>query len=138
MVFSWETLKAPLLLPRDVMRYFAKFDLDEPYMASTLMVFIANNDGKLEAKVGTFTPNNRFVDFTEDVRIIEQGKRLTIFVPPLDVWQFTGSDANGLIEDGSLLTAGTWTMMTNRGSPTPVGSGSDDACGRDDRDRVPT
>jgi hypothetical protein len=139
LLFSWTTSKAPKLLPGDYINYFATFTIEEPYLSSNFNVFMINNDGAPEAKANITTPDNRMIDFSDKIKIVEEGKTLTIWLPGLYTWPLIGSGDQGRLTDYGPLTSGKWELITNRDTSTlGAQSGSDDHCGANDTDRIPS
>jgi hypothetical protein len=138
LLFSWTTSKAPRLLPGDYINYFATFTIQEPYLSSNFNVFMINNDGKLEAQAFVTSPDNRSNDFSDKIKVVEEGKTLTIWLPGLYTWPLIGNGEQGRLTNYSPLTTGGWELITNRDTSTlGARSGSDDHCGANDTDRIP-
>jgi hypothetical protein len=139
LLFSWTTAKAPKLLPGDYINYFAKYRVEEPYISSNFNIFMINTlDGKLEAQAFITDPDNYLREFSSEIKVIEEGKTLTVWLPGPYIWPLIGRGEQGQLLDNGLLTAGKWELVSNRDTSTlGARSGSDDYCGADDTDRVP-
>lgn len=137
LLFSWTTKKAPRLLPGDWMNYFAKYTVEEPFLVSNFNMFLAmGNDGRLETQAWITNPSNWSADFSKEVRVIEEGATVTVWLPGSHAWNLVGSSREGLFNNG-LLTAGKWELLTNRNTSTPgARPGADDYCGVDDSERI--